>query len=83
MKIAYCIRKNWKVAHGGDVVQMVNTKAEIEKVYNAKHEKAKETINKIEEDAFNYLKKSLETNNILSELILDYQGVRINLVETL
>ena len=34
MKIAYCIRKNWKVAHGGDVVQMVNTKAEIEKVYN-------------------------------------------------
>lgn len=34
MKIAYCIRKNWKVAHGGDIVQMINTKAEIEKLYN-------------------------------------------------
>lgn len=34
MKIAYCIRKNWKIAHGGDVVQMMNTKAEIEKVYD-------------------------------------------------
>lgn len=34
MKIAYCIRKNWKVAHGGDVVQMINTKAEIEKAYD-------------------------------------------------
>ncbi|WP_333978680.1 glycosyltransferase [Acinetobacter colistiniresistens] len=34
MKVAYCIRKNWKTAHGGDVVQMLNTKAEIEKGYN-------------------------------------------------
>ncbi|MDH1069409.1 glycosyltransferase [Acinetobacter johnsonii] len=34
MKIAYCIRNNWKTAHGGDVVQMLNTKAEIEKAYN-------------------------------------------------
>lgn len=34
MKIAYCIRKNWKTAHGGDVVQMLNTKTEIEKAYN-------------------------------------------------
>lgn len=34
MKIAYCIRKNWKIAHGGDVVQMLNTKAELERAYD-------------------------------------------------
>lgn len=34
MKIAYCIRNNWKTAHGGDVVQMLNTKSEIERSYN-------------------------------------------------
>ncbi|WP_151707809.1 glycosyltransferase [Acinetobacter junii] len=34
MKIAYCIRKNWKSAHGGDVVQMLNTKREVENEYD-------------------------------------------------
>lgn len=34
MKIAYCIRKSWQIAPGGDVVQMINTKAEIEKLHN-------------------------------------------------
>ncbi len=36
MKVAYCIRKNWKIAHGGDVVQMLNTKAAIEKGYDVR-----------------------------------------------
>ncbi|MEX0442250.1 glycosyltransferase family 4 protein [Acinetobacter baumannii] len=34
MKIAYCIRENWKSTLGGDVVQMLQTKAEIEKNYD-------------------------------------------------
>ncbi|WP_406874848.1 glycosyltransferase family 4 protein [Acinetobacter baumannii] len=34
MKIAYCIRENWKSTLGGDVVQMLQTKAEIEKKYD-------------------------------------------------
>lgn len=34
MRVAYCIRNDWKIAHGGDVVQMLNTKAEIEKAYD-------------------------------------------------
>lgn len=34
MKVAYCIRENWKATLGGDVVQMLQTKAEIEKNFD-------------------------------------------------
>ena len=92
MKIAYCIRKNWKVAHGGDVVQMLNTKAEIEKAYNVEI-KIVDNINKLSafgpdivhifnmqtiEESSQYLKeaKSIGAKTILSTIYWDMSHAR-------
>ena len=92
MKIAYCIRKNWKTAHGGDVVQMLNTKAEIEKAYNVEI-KIVDNIRELSlfnpdivhifnmqtiEESSEYLKeaKSLGAKTILSTIYWDMSHAR-------
>lgn len=92
MKIAYCIRKNWKTAHGGDVVQMLNTKAEIEKAYNVEI-KIVDNIRELNlfnpdivhifnmqtiEESSEYLKeaKSLGAKTILSTIYWDMSHAR-------
>ncbi|AMW77518.1 glycosyl transferase family 1 [Acinetobacter sp. TGL-Y2] len=92
MKVAYCIRKNWKVAHGGDVVQMLNTKAEIEKAYDV-NIKIIDNINELKvfkpdivhifnmqtiEESSEYLKeaKSLGAKTVLSTIYWDMSHAR-------